>query len=379
MDKKKVFHTELCDILGIEYPIMLAGMGGLAGEGSCSKPKIVAAVSNAGGFGVLGATGLPLDDLRAEIKEIKSMTDKPFGVDLLLPSGIKGAPGMDVSIEDVKAKYLPKENVDAVEKLREEFGISKAKRTERMPFTEEYAKKQMEVMLEEKVPLFASALGIPEWVVPLAHEGGMKVLGLAGNVKTAMRHKNAGADLIVAQGHEAGGHTGRIGTLALIPQVVDAVAPTPVLAAGGIGDGRGIVAGLALGAIGVWIGTAFLFATEANVPDGHRKLMIEGGEEDTKISRFYTGKTVRMINNPLAEAWEKMDIPPLPMPFQPLLIEDITEGMIQDKRLDLMCQPAGQVIGLIKESKSAKQILDDMVDEVVDIVGKSFPSRIKIQ
>ena len=127
-------------------------------------------------------------------------------------------------------------------------------------------------MLEERVPLFASALGIPDWLVPMAHSGGMKVLGLAGNVRGASRHRDAGADLIVAQGHEAGGHTGRTGTMALIPQVVDAVSPTPVLAAGGIGDGRGIVAALALGAVGVWVGTAFLLAAEANVPEGHRKI-----------------------------------------------------------------------------------------------------------
>jgi len=379
MRDKKIFKTELCDLLNIEYPIMLAGMGGLAGEGSCSKPKIVAAVSNAGGIGVLGATGLSTDELRKEIREIKTLTDKPFGVDLLLPTSIKGAPSVDMPVDEVKAKFLPKENLKMIEAMKTKFGIPDAKVIERMPFTEEYAREQMAVMIEEEVPLFASALGIPDWVVPQAHEGNMKVLGLAGNVRTALKHKKAGADFIVAQGYEAGGHTGRIGTLVLIPLVVDAVAPTPVIAAGGIGDARGIVAALALGAIGVWVGTAFLFAEEANVPKEHHQLMIKSSEEDTVICKYLTGKTARMVDNPLIKAMEESGVPPLPMPLQMLLMEDITKGMYNEKRFDLMCQPVGQIMGMLDKVKSAKEILDEMVEGVVKILNQEFPKRLQVQ
>ena len=213
MAKRKVLHTKLCDMLGIEYPILLAGMGGLAGEGASSKPKLVGAVSNAGGMGVLGASGLPLDELRAEIKEIKSYTDKPFGVDLLLPSAIKDAPPPDMPLEELKRLLVPKEHIEFLEKLKAEYNVITVADEEEMIFTEEHSKKQVTVMLDEKVPLFCSALGIPEWLVPMAHEGGMKVMGLAGNVKAALRHKDAGADFIIAQGSEAGGHTGRVSTL----------------------------------------------------------------------------------------------------------------------------------------------------------------------
>ena len=378
MAKRRLFQTDLCEMLGIEYPILLAGMGGLAGAGACSKPELVAAVSNAGGMGVLGATGVPLDELRAQIREIKSLTDKPYGVDVLLPAAIRGAPPPELSIDEVKARYIPEEYLAAMEKLRAKFGIPEAKVDRRMPFDEEYAKSQVQLMLEEEVPLFASALGIPEWLVPMAHAGGMKVLGLAGNVRGAVRHHEAGADLIVAQGHEAGGHTGRIGTMALIPQVVDAVSPTPVLGAGGIGDGRGIVAALALGAAGVWVGTAFLLAREANVPGGHQEQMLEGDEEGTRISRFYSGKTLRMVKNPLAEAWDEMGQETLPMPLQRILVQELTQGMAAAGRLDLMCQPAGQIIGLCDEIKGAGEILDEMVAEVVEILDQGFPAKIRV-
>jgi len=378
MGKRKVLRTKLCDMLGIEYPILLAGMGGLAGMGACSKPKLVAAVSNAGGLGVLGATLLPLDQLRDEIREIKSLSDKPFGVDLLLPVGMPSMPSR-VSMEELKARLLPAEHVNFVEKLKKEFSIPEAKAGEMTPFTEDFARKQVEVMLEEGVPLFASALGIPEWLIPDAHSGGMKVLGLAGNVRSALRHKEAGVDFIVAQGHEAGGHTGRIGTMALVPQVVDAVSPIPVLAAGGIGDGRGLVAALALGAVGVWVGTAFLFTHEANVPELHRKMMLEATEEDTRVSRIYTGKTLRAVKNPLIEAGEKSGVPPLPMPLQLLLVMDFTQGLIEADRLDLMCQPAGQIVGMLKEIKSAKEVLDEIVEGAIKVLGERFVTEVAIK
>jgi len=377
LTNRKTLHTELCDMLGIEYPILLAGMGGIAGEGHAAQPKLAAAVSNAGGMGVLGATGLPLDELRAEIREIKKLTDKPFGVDVLLPEGIGEAPPPDMSIAELKKKFVPQPHMDFVEKMAAEYGVALKEAKQDLVLSVEHSKKQIQVMLEEKVPLYCAGLGIPDWLVPMAHEGGMKVLGLAGNVRGAMRHKKAGADFIVAQGHEAGGHTGRIGTLALVPQVVDAVAPTPVLAAGGIGDGRGLVAALALGAVGVWVGTAFLFAEEANVTEIHRKMLVVSGEEDTRVSRVWTGKTLRQMKNPIQEAFDASGLKPLPLIVQILLMLDLIDSLSKAKRYDLLCAPTGQIVGMLKDVKPAKEIFDDMVSEAVEILDKTLPSKVR--
>ena len=375
----KVFRTELCDILGIDYPIFLAGMGGLAGEGHAAQPALVAAVSSTGGMGVLGATGLPLEELRAEIREIKRLTSKPFGVDVLLPDEIAMSPPPNMSLSELKKKFIPQQYITFVEKLSAEYEIPLTETKLDFAFSEEHSKKQIEVMLDEGVPLYCSGLGIPDWVVPMAHEGGMKVLGLAGNVRAALRHKKAGVDFIVAQGHEAGGHTGRVGTFALLPQVVDAVSPTPVLAAGGIADGRGIVAALALGAAGVWVGTAFLFASEANVTEVHRKMMIEATEEDTRISRVWTGKTLRQLKNPIQEAFDKSGMPPLPMPVQILLMIDLIYSLAEAKRHDLLCAPTGQIVGMLKEIKPAKRIMEEMVESAVEILNETLPSKVTIR
>jgi len=377
LTNRSVLHTELCDMLGIEYPILLAGMGGIAGEGHAAQPKLVAAISNAGGMGVLGATGLPLDELRTEIREIKSLTKKPFGVDVLLPEGIGESPPPDMSLAELKKKFVPQPYIDFVEKIAAEYGVVLTEAKQDIVLSVEHSKKQIAVMLEEGVSVYCAGLGIPDWVVPMAHEGGMKVLGLAGNVRGALRHKKAGADFIVAQGHEAGGHTGRIGTLALVPQVVDAVSPTPVLAAGGIGDGRGIVAALALGALGVWVGTAFLFAQEANVIEIHRKMLAEATEEDTRISRVWSGKTLRQVKNPIQEAFDNSGLKSLPVIIQVLLMLDLIDSLSKAKRHELLCSPVGQIVGMLKERKPAKEIFDNMVNGAVELMNSKLPAKVK--
>jgi len=206
------------------------------------------------------------------------------------------------------------------------------------------------------------------------------VLTLVGNVKSARRAADLGVDLIVAQGTEAGGHTGRIGTLALVPQVVDAIKPVPVLAAGGIGDGRGLVAALALGAVGVWTGTIWLTSHESPVADYVKDRILEATDEDAVISKIYTGKTCRNLNNKYIQRWNQADAPKtLPMPQQnlyspmPIMIstEDEKSLSLFDKPglRDWAGCPAGNVIGLIKERKSVKQIMYDMVSQAVEILG----------
>ncbi len=368
---KKVLHTKLCDLLGVEYPIILAGMGDV----SCAE--LAAAVSNAGGLGVLGASVWTLDQMRDEIRRTKELTDKPFGVDLLFPGGMVESPrdlaAGPMKISEIKP-MLPQEQLDFVEKLKKEWGVPETDPEIPLP-TIMFPKESAEILFEEKVPFFVSGLGFPEWLEPDAHANGMKMIHLVGNVKNAKRTAAAGADIIVAQGTEAGGHTGRIGTLALVPQVVDAVAPLPVVAAGGIGDGRGLVASLALGACGALIGTRFVASTEGREYDYQKQKIVNAVDEDTQVTKIYSGKTLRAINNKLIEEWNASGIPTLPMPMQSLLIRDLVEGLRQAGMTDYLSGLAGQVSGMITEVKSATEIMADIVNEAIDILENRLPSE----
>jgi len=370
---KKVLHTKLCDILGVEYPIILAGMGNISGA------ELVAAVSNAGGLGVLGASTWSLDEMRDEIRKVKELTDKPFGVDLLFPGGMADSLAGDqagpMKASDFKA-LLPQEQVEFVEKLKADLGVPELDPEIQVP-TIMQPKESAEMLFKEKVPFFVSGLGFPEWLEPEAHANGMKMIHLVGNVKNARRAAQAGADIIVAQGTEAGGHTGRIGTLALVPQVVDAVDPVPVVAAGGIGDGRGLAASLALGACGALIGTRFVACKEAREFEYQKQKIVEATEEDTRVTKIYSGKTLRAIRNKLIDTWDASGVETLPMPFQPLLMMSLNEGLQQAERTDYLSGLAGQVIGMITEVKGAAEIMEDIVNQAVEILENNLSARVE--
>ena len=368
---KNPIHTKLCDMLDIEYPIILAGMGGYAG------PTLAAAVSNAGGLGVMGCTGFPIDTLVDMIRKTRSLTSKPFGVDILMPLPV-GDLGSDFAMKI----ELPAQQVEFVNQLKREFGVPEPEQSRSADFFNvEHAKREIEICIEERVPVFVSGLGNPASIVPQAHAQGMKVIACVGNVRNARRVAEGGVDIVVAAGHEGGGHTSRIGTMALIPQVVDAVYPTPVLAAGGIADGRGLAAALALGACGVWVGTAFLVCPEAHVDaiemglmaqwetDYWKQKIIEGTEEDTVVTKSYTGKTMRNLKNKWIDAWGRPDAPPtLPMPLQTLLCWGAMEGAREAVVKDVLLSPTGQIAGMIKETKTAKQVVDDMVQGALRVL-----------
>jgi nitronate monooxygenase len=227
------------------------------------------------------------------------------------------------------------------------------------------------------VPIFAAGLGNPAPYAEAFHAQGAKVIGLVGNVKNARRIADSGTDVVVAQGTEAGGHTGRIGTMALLPQVIDAVSPTPVCAAGGIGDGRGIAGALAMGCDGVWIGTAFLVSREATWPDLLKERILAATEEDTRVTRLYSGKTMRNINNPLIEYWESQKLDALPMGMQGIVSGEIMSGARQANKLELLMNPAGQISGMLHEMRPAKDIFADMVREAAEIISEGMPRRVK--
>lgn len=209
-----------------------------------------------------------------------------------------------------------------------------------------------------------------------AHAAGMKVLGITGNAKNARRMAQSGIDLLVAQGHERGGHTGRIGTMALLPQAIDAAAPIPVLSAGGIGDGRGLAACLALGCIGVWVGTRFLATTKGGALPVNKKHIVDSTDEDTRVSRAYTGKTLRASYNKYHDLWDGSGLEPLPFPTQVLVSSALMASFIEAKKDEYMGGLAGQISGLIKEIKPARQVLEEMVEEAVEILTKKLPETV---
>jgi nitronate monooxygenase len=369
---RPVFRTKLCDLLGIEYPIVLAGMGS---RGKATPPALVAAVSNAGGLGVIGGSGLEPEQLRDAIRRTRELTDKPIGVDLILPGNIpKDTPLTRSEVRRQIEERYP-EHAAFVRNIMTEHGFGPH------PVDNEFVvanttgadgstpgssnrnmlQQQVDVIMSEDVQVFAAGLGDPSWVTPLAHERGMVMMGLAGSPRNAERQKQAGVDIIVAQGYEAGGHTGWIASLPLIPQVVDAVAPMPVLAAGGIVNGRGVAGALSLGAAGVWVGTAFLASEECDIHDEHKRQIAEGRSQDFDIRKVYTGKTMRSFKNAAIKAWDDAGLDTLPMPYQKILMDDFNSAAAAANRHELHSNPAGQGAGGITAIRPAAAIMEDLV------------------
>lgn len=361
--------SRICDLLKIEYPIVLAGMGG------ASVPALAAAVSNAGGLGVLGAAACAPERLRAWIRETRALTDKPFGVDTLLPASVRrgSAPQTGAQPADPAAlmaeyrqfaqDFIAREGLDPVDGAAV-MRAAEGAEAQGGPalFSKEFFEAQMEVVIEEKVPVYAAGLGNPGPWMERLHANGTIVMAVIGKVKHAEQVVESGIDVIVAQGHDGGGHNSPIGTISLIPQVVDAVGDrVPVLGAGGISDGRGVAAAFMLGAEGAWVGTAFLATHEAGIEDFQKEAIVEGGDADTVVSRSLTGKPARMIRNKWADAWVLAGKEPLPMPYQSMVSGPVMAAGIAAKRQDIMPGFAGQGIGLIHAVRPAAEVMHDLV------------------
>lgn len=364
--------NRVCEILGIEHPILLAGMGG------ASVPKLAAAVSEAGGLGVLGAAACGPKLLRQWIREIRSLTDKPFAVDTLLPASVRRDDGAKNSDGPSPMDMLPQHMAFAEEFMKRE-GLSRPTKEqiaewlgeanrapgEPMFLTKEFFDAQMQVVIEERVPVYAAGLGNPGPWMREMRANGTKVMGVVGAVRHAVQLASAGVDMIVAQGHDGGGHNSPIGTMALIPQVVDAVGGPkgiPVLGAGGICDGRGVAAAFCLGAEGVWIGSAFLASEEANLLPYQKQAIVDSNEENTMVSKSVTGKPARLIRTKWAQAYLDAKMDPLPMPFQSMVSSQILAAAQISKRADIAPGFAGQGIGLIKSVRPARDIFEDLLE-----------------
>jgi nitronate monooxygenase len=375
---RTVLRTALCRRLGIEYPVMLAGMGPTVGDGprGVAGPELVAAVCNAGGLGVLGGTGLSADQLAAEIARVRQLTDRPFGVDLLLPEPRLSAEVRRSLPEDL-SQLVPEVHREAARRLKRRLGLPEVPGAQ-VGIDGFDPDEQVEVVVAERVAVLATGLGNPAPYSERVHEAGGLVVSLVGTPAAAREVVAGGADVVVAQGHEAGGHTGRIGTMALVPQVIDAVSPTPVVAAGGIADGRGLAAALALGCEAAWCGTVFVATEEAELDRARKQRILEAGADQTRITRLYSGKTMRNVDNELIRAWEESGMEPLPMGLQSVLAADLLASAKAAGRSDLLMNPAGQVCGMLGRIRPAAEVLHQMVAEAADILARRLPKQVEV-
>ena len=350
--------------------------------------KLVAAVSNAGGLGVLGAVAHTPEQLEVDLKWIAEQTKgRPFGVDLLIPSKYVGAERGGLDHRSLRA-MVPDEHREWIEEVLRRYQVpplpppTDGERDQRGMAGLRVDAKSMEPLIEvsfaHKTALLASALGTPpEWLVERAHAAGIPVAALAGRIDHAVAHKEAGVDLIIAQGTEGGGHTGEIATMVLVPQVVDAVAPTPVLAAGGIANGRQMAAALALGAEGVWCGSVWLTTHEAETSPTIREKFLAASSSDTRRSRSLTGKPARMLRSAWTDAWEEPGAPPpLGMPLQSILIADAQRRIHRvAHQPDSPARPlatyfVGQVVGQMNVPMSARDVVRQMAEECLDTMER---------
>jgi NAD(P)H-dependent flavin oxidoreductase YrpB (nitropropane dioxygenase family) len=366
-------QTELSKKLGVEHAIF----------GFTPFPAVAAAISRAGGFGVLGAVRYTApDDLKRDLDWIEAHVEgRPYGLDVVMPA--KKVEG--VTEADVEA-MIPEAHRQYVTDTLAKYGVPELAEGEASGWRitgwmEQVARNQLDVAFDYPIKLLANALGSPPAdVVERAHDQGVLVAALAGSARHAVKHKEGGIDIVVAQGYEAGGHTGEIASMVLTPEVVDAVGPLPVLAAGGIGSGRQVAAALALGAQGVWLGSLWLTCTEAEMssPAVTRKLL-EAGSGDTVRSRALTGKPARQLRTEWTDAWDDPNGPgTLPMPLQGLLVAEALTRIQKYEVEPLLGTPVGQIVGRMNSERSVQAVFDDLtrgfeqaVDHVNRIAGRS--------
>jgi len=364
-------QTPITEMFGIEFPILAFT--------HCRD--VVAAVSKAGGLGVLGAVGHSDSGLETDLAWIEAeIGDRPYGVDLIVPARYAGSEEGGLDVADLVAA-IPGAHQEFLDDLMERYQVPEdpdaagwAIRPGEAPFSANRASQQLDIALAHRPSLVANALGPPpSEMVQSCREAGVKVAALAGTRVHAERHVAAGADVIIAQGTEGGGHTGQIGSMVLLPEVVDAVAPVPVLGAGGIGRGRQMAAAMALGASGVWCGSVWLTTEEAETHPVVKSKMLAASSGDTLRSRSITGKPARMLRTAWTDEWDRADTPePLGMPLQPMLTSAVMERINRAAHREgsgaeeLATYFVGQVVGTMNRTRGAGQVVLDMVEEFID-------------
>ncbi|WP_079912257.1 nitronate monooxygenase family protein [Paenibacillus sp. 32352] len=351
--------TELCRLFQIRYPIFQAGMAG-----GPVTVRLAAAVSNAGGLGTLGGAYMAPEELRAAIRELRELTDAPFGVNLF---------SVQAADDNSRTEEVQRE----LNEMRKQLGISPA--SGEAVQSPDYFEQQFAVLIEEQVPVISTAFGVlPAHMMKQAKDQGIRIVAMATTVQEALLAEQAGCDAIVAQGSEAGGHRGtfdissrpmgaNIGTMALVPQMTDHVR-VPVIAAGGIMDGRGLVAALALGAQGVQMGTRFLTSLESGAHEAYQKMLLSGNEESTVITKAFSGRPARGMKNSFIEMWDRRGIEPLPFPTQNTATRDIRNAASKQNNPDFMSLWGGQGLRMLTSGQSAASIVEEIIHQAQSIL-----------
>jgi NAD(P)H-dependent flavin oxidoreductase YrpB (nitropropane dioxygenase family) len=365
-------RTRICDLFGIEFPIFAFS--------HCRD--VVAAVSRAGGFGVLGALAFSPEQLEVELAWIDAhVGGRPYGVDVVMPAKYEGSGSGPVD-KAVLERMIGDKHRKFVADLLDRHQVPPLPEGETVEsllgWTAEGGRSHVDVSLTHPIKLLVNALGPPPPdVIAKAHEHGVKVAALVGKVDQARKQVAAGVDIIVAQGHEAGGHTGEVTTMVLVPEVVDAVSPVPVLAAGGIGCGRQAAAALALGADGVWTGSIWLTVKEADSPPAVVDKLLRASSTDTVRSRCLSGKPARQLKTTWTEAWEGKDSPGfLPMPLQYMLTADASSRIYRHCHVEgsgaqkLVGSAVGQIVGRMNQVRSTQDVIHALVGECLDTIEK---------
>ena len=370
--------TPICEMLGIDFPLVAFS--------HCRD--VVAAVSRAGGFGVLGAVAFRPDQLEHELKWIDDHIEgKPYGVDVLIPENLATKNEKNVSAHTL-AERIPPAYRDFIRDLLARHGVEpQAPRGADRPHSEappnlmqEQALKLLEISFRHPIKLIANALGVPpQSMLELGRKHGVPVAALVGAKEHAVRQVQAGVDIIVAEGWEAGGHCGEVSTLVLVPEVIRAIKPirpVPVLAAGGIMTGRQMAGCIAMGAAGVWTGSVWLATTESETTEIFRAKMIAARSRDTVRSKCRTGKYSRQLRSAWTDAWETPESPtPLPMPFQTMLSEPALAAAQRAaergnaKARELVTYFVGQGVGLVESIKSSRTVVQEFMEEFAEALG----------
>ena len=352
-------RTCLCDEYGCEYPIV-------AFAHTCD---VIAAASNASAIGVLGCSTHTIEELKADIAWIKERVgDRPFGVDITIPSSyVRGN-------QEELEQEIPQSHRDWVDQLARDNDIPEPKG----PPPEDVrlrglrdTRTTLAIMIEERIPIFASGMGSPAFILDGMHEAGVKVWGLIGLARQATRELEAGLDLVIAQGQDSAGHTGRIGTFSIVPEVVELAREhdTPILAAGGVTTGRHIVAAVALGAVGVWTGTMWQATHKSATEMWAKQKLLGATAQDAWVSTAGDGKRSCGVRNRYLEAWESADAPQhLPMPLQGLLNAKLRQSIEEHELRDWQGVAAGQGVGFVRELKPTRQVVLDLMEEAYDAI-----------
>jgi len=368
--------SPICDLLGIEFPLLAFS--------HCRD--VVAAVSRAGGFGVFGATSHTAESVRRELKWIEDHADgKPFGIDVLIPENLATAGETNVTYSSLEARVPERQRAfarDLLDKAGVTLASAPVSDSRPQPFDPDQALEVLEAAFEFPIRLIANALGVPPpAMIEMGKAHGVPVAALVGAKEHAIRQVNAGVDILVVQGTEAGGHCGEVSTLVLVPEVIKAIRPirdVPVLAAGGIMTGAQMAACMAMGAAGAWTGSVWLATVESETSEIFREKMIEASSRDAVRTRCRTGKPARQLRSAWTEAWDRDPASPgpLPMPMMTLVSEpalrsvDRAAAAGNDKARDLVTYFVGQGVGLIDSVRSAGQVVQDFKEEFIEAVER---------